>query len=398
MFDIGLILLIVVAIGIGWFLGQRERISREAKYDEIKKATGSVPKEYFQGLNFLLNEQPDQAVDLFAKTIDVTADTVEIYLSLGTNFRQRGEVDRAIKIHQDLLARPNLEKRPSADIQLALGQDYLAAGLLDRAERLLVDLIDNIEAHQVTASLLLVSLYEQEQEWQKAIDRASLVPSSENSDIHKAMAHYQCELATAYLESGDWGAARESLQKALFAHNGCVRASLMFADLEIRNNQHAVALQHLHRVREQDPSYVSESVDSLVLCYRALNREDELNQYLDECLKSNADDILSIRYGDFVETIYGVDKAIAVMSAYMLRNPSLSVLSWLLSRQNASTTVKMEQYWNTLKILAAHFVKKSARYHCSTCGFNGNSLHWSCPSCKSWVGYKPSSLAEQPTQ
>lgn len=389
MFDIGLILLIVVAIGIGWALGRYERVNSERKLSVIREGTGQVPKEYFQGLNYLLNEQPDQAVDLFAKTIDVNSDTVEIYLALGSNFRKRGEVDRAIKIHQDLLSRPNLERRPSVDIQYALCQDYLAAGLLDRAERMLVDLIDQESEHDSAATRLLINIYEQEKEWEKAIHRGALLKQQGDSTIALAMAHYHCELANRYVAAGDWAGARGELKKALSDDKRSVRASLILGQVELQAGAPAKALKALMQIRTQDPGYLHESVPLVAQCYEQLGRSAELLDYLQSCVEEWPDAALLVLLADYTQAQCGLDRAVQQVQDFMHQYPSLLALNWLIEHGRLSSATQIERYAQLLKHLTTDIVRKSYSYHCSSCGFTGNSLHWNCPSCKSWAAYKP---------
>ncbi len=389
MFDIGLILLIVVAIGIGWALGRYDRIAHERKLSVIKAGTGSVPKEYFQGLNFLLNEQPDLAVDLFAKTIDVNSDTVEIYLALGSNFRKRGEVDRAIKIHQDLLARPNLERKVSADIQLALGQDYLAAGLLDRAERLLNDLIVQSDEHSALAIRLLIRIYEQEREWQRALECAAQLKEYGVTDINVSMAHYHCELAQVELLKGDLTHARAKLHKALKEDKRCARASLMLGEVEYRAGRCRNAIEALKKITSQDIGYLAESMAMLKKAYDDLGDYDDLIDYLYTCGHASTDETLILKMADIIADFRSPQEAIDWVERFIGRVPSFVALNWLVKHQKGVDNSKLNDYLCALKDLTHDRVAKDFRYHCTDCGFKGNTLHWMCPSCKNWATYKP---------
>jgi lipopolysaccharide biosynthesis regulator YciM len=200
-------LLFLTSIGIAWFLGYRAR----PKEKESRKI--SVPRDYLIGLNFLLNEETDKAVDVFIKMLEVDSETVETHLAVGKLFRRRGEVDRAIRIHQNLIARPQLEKVYREQSLLELGQDYLSAGMLDRAERIFLELV-NEKSHAPQALSILIDIYQQEKAWQKAIQTAMQYESVTKQDMHPTIAHYYCELADNAINTGKPDAAIEYLESS----------------------------------------------------------------------------------------------------------------------------------------------------------------------------------------
>src|SRR5690242_4385196 len=158
--------LVLVCIGIAWYLGYRSRPREEAP------RKSNLPRDYLVGLNFLLNEETDKAVDIFVKMLEVDSDTVETHLAVGKLFRRRGEVDRAIRIHQNLIARPQLEKVYREQSLYELGQDYLSAGMLDRAERIFLELV-SAKSHSAQALRTLIDIYEQEKDWENAVKTAT---------------------------------------------------------------------------------------------------------------------------------------------------------------------------------------------------------------------------------
>src|SRR5579862_1647322 len=216
------ILFFLSCLGIAWLLGYRARPREEAP----RKM--NIPKDYLIGLNFLLNEETDKAVDIFIKMLEVDSETVETHLAVAKLFRRRGEVDRAIRIHQNLIARPQLEKVYKEQSLFELGQDYLSAGMLDRAERIFLELV-NEKSHSAQALLILIDIYQQEKSWGHAIEVARQYESVTRQNMHPVIAHYNCELAETAFHKGQRNIAMEHLDKAYAADRRCVRASLLQA-------------------------------------------------------------------------------------------------------------------------------------------------------------------------
>src|SRR3990167_1046957 len=182
------VLLYLISILIAWALGYFMRLK------EMPGRKFMLPRDYLVGLNFLLNEETDKAVDVFIKMLEVDSDTVETHLAVGKLFRRRGEVDRAIRIHQNLIARPQLEKNYREQSLFELGQDYLSAGMLDRAERVFLELV-NAKSHAAQALKILIDIYQQERDWLNAIDMAERYESATRQNMQPVIAHYYCELA-----------------------------------------------------------------------------------------------------------------------------------------------------------------------------------------------------------
>src|SRR5579883_2482196 len=215
------ILLFLLSVGIAWFLGYRSRPKEEEEPRKIQ-----LPRDYLVGLNFLLNEETDKAVDIFIKMLEVDSDTVETHLAVGKLFRRKGEVDRAIRIHQNLIARPQLERIYREQSMYELGQDYLSAGMLDRAERIFLDL-SNGKSYSAQALKTLIDIYQQGKDWGNAIQMAIKYESVTRQDMQPTIAQYYCELAdTAYAKKQS-AIAKDYLDKAIAADRSCARASLM---------------------------------------------------------------------------------------------------------------------------------------------------------------------------
>jgi lipopolysaccharide biosynthesis regulator YciM len=243
-------LLFLTALSIAWYLGYRSR-DVEALGQKF-----NIPRDYLVGLNFLLNEEPDKAVDVFIKMLEVDSSTVETHLAVGKLFRRRGEVDRAIRIHQNLIARPQLEKNCREQSLYELGQDYMSAGMLDRAERIFLEVV-SIREYAVVALRALLDIYQQEKSWENAIQTANKLGAATRQDMQPVVAHYYCELADNAIAKNQSAEAQHFLKKALDADNLCVRASLMLANVDMEKGEYKSALKNLKRIKDQDANYLS---------------------------------------------------------------------------------------------------------------------------------------------
>jgi lipopolysaccharide biosynthesis regulator YciM len=374
--------LTLTALFCAWYLGYRSR------KDEFDSQKTNLPRDYLVGLNFLLNEEPDKAVDVFIKMLEVDSSTVETHLAVGKLFRRRGEVDRAIRIHQNLIARPQLEKVYRDQSLFELGQDYLSAGVLDRAERIFLEVVGNKEI-SVASLRALLDIYQQEKAWENAVTTAQKLMAATKTNMSPVIAHYYCELAEAAQTKNHTQQARQYLDKALDADSQCVRASLLLANIDMICGEYQAALKNLKRVKDQDPNYLSEAVDPLASCYENLNDEESLVGYfikvLEEYPKTPVVLILSERIrqrkGDKVAARFLVD--------YLRRYPSVSGLHQYINLYISSAEGRVREDLLILQGLTNKLLADKPDYQCVSCGFAGKSLHWHCPGCKQWSSVKP---------
>src|SRR5256885_2689125 len=232
---------------------------------QIVHESRALPRSYFKGLNFLLNEQPDKAIEAFIEVVKVDPETIELHFALGSLFRRRGEYDRAIRMHQNLLERADLAGDQKVIALAELGQDYLKAGILDRAEEVFKKLEKSPQANAARAHLL--EIYEQEKDWNRAIDMTRLIGSDP-----RELAQYHCELATSEAAQSRPDAARKHLEAALEANRKCVRASLQLGDLEKNSNHWERAIEHWKRIESQNPAYIALAAQRLLEAHGAAGR------------------------------------------------------------------------------------------------------------------------------
>lgn len=383
MVDLFVGILLFIAIVIGWLLGKTERRKRVTV-----EPTFGVGKEYFDGLNLLLNEKQDEAVDLLLKTLDVNGDTFETHIVMGSLFRRRGEVDRSIRIHQDLLARSDLGKAQHTAVKLELARDYLKAGVLDRSERLLKEIAEDNNINQVQALEYLLTIYEQEREWGHCVDVAEKL-IAKGKTLQVRLAHYHCELAEQNLKMGDYVQARRELKKALQADRYCVRASMILAQLETEAENPKEAVKALRKVLEQDPAFVPDTLPSLRDNYAKLNQMNELSKYLFECLEKTPAISIVIELSDLVTQLEGEQAGSYVLSEYLKKRPSVKGLDRLISLQMSHASGEEKDNLGILQAFTQKLIKDKPIYRCAECGFDGKTLHWKCPTCKTWGSVRP---------
>ncbi|MFI4936949.1 MAG: lipopolysaccharide assembly protein LapB [Candidatus Berkiellales bacterium] len=313
-------LLLPVAFISGWVVGKGK-----AKAKAQKKA--ALSSDYYAGLNFLLNDQTDKAVDAFIRMLEVSPDTVETTLALGNFFRRRGEVARAIRIHQNLIAKPDLTAKQRSQVLLELAQDYLRAGVYDRAESLFLEITPG-QGEEFEASLRhLIDIYEREKDWGKAIQAAARLETVSAQSMKPVIAQYYCELAEWVWSKGKIRLAFKYLKKGLQKDKNCARASLLQGNFEKKLGRFTQALRAYQNIEYQDPAFLSEALPMIIACYEKLGAIDALTEYLN--------------------------------------------------------------YLTHHEALVDSALEKKATYRCGQCGFASQLLHWQCPSCRQWKEIKP---------
>lgn len=375
-------LLLPVAAVSGWWVAKRDS-DRSAHYK-----TPGLSSHYFKGLNYLLNEQPDKAIEVFLKMLEVDSETAETHLALGNLFRRRGEVDRAIRIHQNLIARPALSRQLRTLALLELGQDYMRAGLFDRAETLFLELIE-MNDHTAPALRHLIDIYQQEKEWDKAIAVTKRWEEVSGKSCSEVIAHYYCELAEQARERRDLEQATQMIERALEFDRNCVRASLLQGDMEVEAGDCTAAIRTFKRVEEQDPGYLPEIIEPLLDCYNKLGQTGEIIDYLKQILAKHSSISLILALAELLRQEDGDDAAANFITEQLRKRPSVRGLDRLIELNLAHSEGAARDNLLILRDLVKKLLEEKPVYKCNHCGFVGRSLHWQCPSCKTWNSMKP---------
>ena len=374
-----LFLLLPIAAASGWFAARKH-------YKPIRHDL--VPKDYFVGLNFLLNEQPDKAVEVFIKMLEVNSETVETHLALGNLFRRQGEVDRAIRIHQNLIARPNLVKYHRTQALHALAKDYLSAGVLDRSERLFLDVLE-LDSQNADSLKHLLDIYQTEKSWEQAIEIAKKITQVTGKNMDIALAHYHCELAELALTRNEPSLARQLLKRALNIDRQCIRANFLQSRLEANLQQYPTAIRILQNVQEQMADFFSETVPHLLEYARTDGKEKDMIDYFNKIIPDCPRISIALVLTKYFHTTQSPTAAIDFLINYLTKHPSLyglhHLVLLLITQTDTNTQIKL----NILQTLLETILKNKPNYLCHNCGFSGKTLLWLCPGCKNWSSIKP---------
>lgn len=382
---------LLLAAAAGWFLARLAPGSNSRS----RRTTSDIFQNYFVGLNYLLRDEPDEAIDTFIKGLEVNGDTIETHLALGALLRRRGKVDRAITVHQDLLARSGLSSEFGDSVRLELSNDYIAAGLLDRAERLLKEMLADNNPARWDALSQLVTVYQTEKEWGQAIEVVEqLIQNSryrKDRNLRSIAAHYCCELADQALIKGDLAETRDHLRRAFQFDRNSARACLLLAEVERRSGSLSSARKELLRLAGSHPYLITEVLEPLAECLAEAGNEPgaELRKNLVKLLDEHPGAALLLEVVRLTREQEGDEPALQTLADGLRKHPSLkaslALLQWHLP------LVPQEQGDN-LKLCAQtleNFLEARPGYRCEHCGFETRRLYWQCPSCQKWDRLNP---------
>ncbi len=377
LFEFWQLLLIPLFFGLGW-------AAARVDMRQVVHESRALPRSYFQGLNFLLNEQPDKAIDSFLEVAKVDSQTVELHFALGNLFRRRGETERAIRMHQNLIDRPDLDDGVRLHALSELGQDFLKSGLLDRAEEIFNKLVGT--AFEEEAKRNLLEIYQVEKEWQKAIELARELPDVASQ---QEVAEFYCELAASDIMRSRPDSARAHLEAAMQQNRKCVRASLLQGDLLLQEGNLPGAIEAWQRIEQQDPGYLALVAQRLLETYRKMDRRDEgialLRGYLE---RYPSLDLLDVVYQLVLEG-EGNEAAYRLVRDELQRNPTLLGLEKLMSARLPLAAPEIRPDVELAKTIIQGYTKRLSRYRCDNCGFKARQFYWRCPACGGWETYPP---------
>ncbi len=371
--------IIPLATGFLWLLFRTKKSHQQQQ--------STLSSEYFKGLNYLLNDEQGKALDIFVKLVESNWDTIDTHFTLGKIYRKNGEMDKAIKIHQGLIARPTLPEHYRSKILLELGYDYLGAGWFDRAEGLFKEvLIQDEKSKEARHNLILI--YQQEKDWFKAIDIAIDLFSDNPSVIGPMIAHYYCELADISGTKGDISQLENLANKALRYDASCVRASILLANQEKVAGNDKKAIKIYQGIEKQDAESMMLVIDSMIQCYADLSSQDKLYEYLVGLQDRHKNLFLQNVIAAVLEKSQGKQAAIGYLSNKIKQQPSLAGLQKLISYKQKEFDA--DKVFDDLTSAISIMQKDSVEYRCQKCGFSSNTHYWLCPGCNHWGRVKPS--------
>ena len=377
-FEYWWLLVLPLFFTLGW-------IAARVDIKQLIAESTALPAAYFKGLNFLISDQHNKAVEAFSEAMQANTDSLELHFALGSLFRRTGETDRAINMHLNLLDKKELTDNQRSAVKAELAQDYLKAGLYDRAEELFKGLNDT--RYRQPALHALLEIYVREREWTRAIETATELERLSGVSFRIQIAQYYCELAMNDIIAQKLDAARNQLHKALDSNKNCVRANVLLGDLEASTGAHQAAISQWKRIEFQQPEYLGLIANKMLKSYRADGQLKQgltqLNAYL-ETYKLPS--LMSALYeATLVEE--GAEKAAKLARNELIRQPSLTTLDQLLQARAMADETKKQSNNQDIQLMqqtVRNAIGNRAAYHCDQCGFRAKQHHWQCPACNAW--------------
>lgn len=376
MTELLLLLVLPLAAYGGWWLARD--LSRRSE----RKRNRRFSSRYFQGLNYLLNEQPDKAIQIFLEMAEVNKDTVETHLALGSLFRRRGEVDRAIRLHQNIISKHSLDDTQRTKALLELGEDYMRAGLFDRAERLFSELTER-GAHAPSALRHLLDIYQQEKDWEKAMDMAGRLEEHGGERMGPLMAHFGCEQAELALAAGELEAARRHLRLARRHDPQSIRARLVLARIAVRGGQFEEALGIYEEVAELDGDFLSDLIDDYLAAAERCGAQARAEQHLRDWCERYGSISVILTLTRIIREAEGIGPAARFLAEQLARNPSVRGLDRLIELKLEGGP-DIESGDEILRAVARKLLARQPTHRCQHCGYSGHTHYWQCPSCRQW--------------
>lgn len=375
------VICVPLAALLGWVIGRRG--GEQHSDNQVSKLSTT----YFRGLNYLLNEQPDKAIELFLHVAELDRDTFETQVALGHLFRRRGEVDRAIRLHQALAQRPDLSDTQKVQALSALGEDYMRAGLLDRAETVFNDLAQ-LDQRAPQALRHLIGIYQSERDWEKAIANATRFEEVSGEPMGKLIGQFECELADRHRANGEIEAARAALARAYAADPSSVRAGMAEGRIEAETGNPQGAIRALERAARHDPEYLPVILPTLLENYTRAGERTGARAFLSEMCEHYRGIAPVLALTRMVEVEEGVSAARRFLAEQLKDRPSVRGEATLIDLSLADE-VDADATLQDLKLVTDQLLVRNPSYRCNRCGFGARSHHWQCPSCKEWGTVKP---------
>jgi lipopolysaccharide biosynthesis regulator YciM len=379
-FEPWMLLVFPLFFGMGW-------LTARIDIKELLTESSALPRSYFQGLNFLLNEQQDQAIEAFIEVVKVDPQTIELHFALGSLFRRRGEVDRAIRMHLNLVERVDLDEGKKQQALFELAQDYLKAGILDRSEAAFQSLHGT--PYEKESLEFLLEIFQKEKDWLKAIDISQQLTALTGESHGKLAAFFFCELAAGELTRKQSDAAVVHLEQALNVNPQAVRASIMLGDIELAAGHAPRAIEIWKQVEQQDAQYLPLVAERLLKAYRHSGEEAAGVNLLQTYLQNYPSlDLMNVLFGAVVQRD-GAEAAYQLVRNELKRNPTLLGLDKLLEARLLEISGERRADIELVKNLIHSRTRTLAMYRCGHCGFKARQFYWHCPACHSWESYSP---------
>lgn len=366
------LLLITLALFLGFYIGYQARFSQRAKEFYL-------PRNYLLGLQYWCNDQTDKALDIFIRMLEIDQHTIETHLALGSLFRRRGEFQRAIVIHQNLVNNKELDREQRLFALSELGHDYLSAGILDHAEAAFQQVlkIDPTAVHSLQA---LLDIYQRLHHWRAAITTAQALELNLGQPMHARIAHYYCAIAENHYHGLRYDQALDNARQALAINQSSARALLLIGSIEYQRSAYKIALKTFDQAIQRQPMLLIQILSMLLTAYQALDEQDNVVRVLHDYAKTYGYYPVIQQWIILLRARQGDQYAYEMLSDVLMRHPSYAGLGLLLELQVPAINKERDFFQQVLQRLSVNHIF----YRCGHCGFSAKTFYWQCPSCKQW--------------
>jgi lipopolysaccharide biosynthesis regulator YciM len=380
-----LFLLLPVAAGYGWFMG-RNSVRQKDRRTKQKLST-----QYSTGINYLLSNQQDKAIDHLVETIQCEDDSIEAHFAMANLFRRRGELDRALKIHEFLVRQNTISSGQKHRAIFELAKDFFSAGLLDRAEHMLLKLLKSKNSvYRSKALSYLLQIYQSTKDWSKGIALEKSIIRTKDTKLKHSLANFYCEQALLAEQKGDNIKVIELLERALFLDEQSCRANWQLAKIYESSQQYQQACQCYQQIYQQDAEFFPDVIDQMEADYLKLDEQDQFVTYIKMVYEQTGSSSSLIKYVGYLKKIQGPEKASQFILTALRQRPTIAGFKHFIKMQMEEGAPKQATpTLEVIKELVAAYISIRPRYNCRTCGFNTGTHYWSCPSCHDWEQIKP---------
>jgi len=378
-----LFLLLPVAMGYGWFMG------RNSIKQKDQTATQDLSIKYSTGLNYLLSNQQDKAIDYLLEALKVEDDTVEAHFAMANLFRKRGELDRALKVHEHLVRHGNLPTKAKQQAVFELAKDFLSAGLYDRAENMFYKLLKSKE-YGLKSHHALMQIYQSTKDWHQGIALQKSIKKSKDKKLLHELANFYCELATQAKEKDEYIAVIEMLESALSFDPKSCRANWLLAQVYEEHEQFEQACRCYQDIYQQDREFFPDVIEPMHRCYKQLDAEDEFFKFIGQVYEETGGASALIKYLEHIQIKSDQQKANEFLLVALKRRPTIRGFKHFIKMQMSDgNSHDQAQTLDVIKELISAYLNMRPRYSCRSCGFNSSTHYWACPSCHDWEQLKP---------
>ncbi|MFD2166528.1 lipopolysaccharide assembly protein LapB [Thalassotalea euphylliae] len=378
-----LFLLLPVAMGYGWFMG-RNSIKQK---DQTAKQDLSI--KYSTGLNYLLSNQQDKAIDYLIEALKVEDDTVEAHFALANLFRKRGELDRALKVHEHLVRHGNLPSKPQQQAVFELAKDFLTAGLYDRAEHMFHKLLKS-KIYKEKSLTYLMQIYQSTKDWEQGVLLRKAIFKLNNKQLLHNLGNFYCELSVEAQQQDKFIDVIELLEQALICDPKSCRANWHLAGVYEEHEQYEQAAKCYEAIYRQDKDFFPEVIEKMHACYKHLGREDEFFSFIRQVYDETGGTSALIKYLEHLTEKHNIDKAVEFLLTALKRRPTIRGFKHFVKIQLGRKASDAEKESLTvIREMITEYINMRPRYSCRSCGFNSSTHYWSCPSCHDWETLKP---------